>query len=876
MRLIDCYINNFGKISDKSFEFSSGINSFCYDNGWGKTTLCTFIRVMLFGFKNENKRDALENERKKYKPWVKGLYGGKLTLEAEGKKYVIARTFGDKVSEDNCEIREYETNKLTDELGTNPGQVLFGIDADSFVRSAYVSQSECGYQITDGINAKLGNLADNTDDINNYEKVMKKLTDKINELTPNRKTGSLKRINETITKLKSEIGARAALESEYFELTERINAVKKQESEIKQSLAELGQKMDSENLLREKMSEKKEYEGLIKSKAEREKEVADIKAEFKGKEPEEKLLRNYLEDCTLLSKKKGELESYRLSKEEKEFFDKLGRDFAGQIPGEEEVEKITSNIGKINVLEKEISDCEVPYEDKKRLEQLDKYFSESVPTVEEIDKMLSIVSYKSDVMSSVSAKETNLKIMEQTYEEKCGEQHNGYVKRRSMLLILAGVTAAVGAALGFLISALLFSVLLLPVVFIICAVIPEKKPETDRLLIKTREDLEKDKASLIEADRQLEEFKNKYSWPYEDTQISYSLMDMKKAVAEYRTLKSMNGNKNADLLRNDRDSLRELVYDFLNKYRVVVPGNEISEGLHKFIDKRKDYIYLKNKFDKYASVEAEITLLDKKISEFLVSMGITEKDDSAYGKEITRMLGRLAVYNNTKEELNKVIRAKQEFEENNPDYEQLLMIQEDKETTPVSQINEERIQKDALLEEVRETLQNYNKKSEELSALLSQISEKEEELDRTRIQYASEYDSYNDYCKVRDYLSKAKEIMTNKYTGPIRDGFAGYYETVANTGSEDFHLDSSINVTKEEAGMQRNIGCLSRGQQDLVYLCMRLALVDAMYKEEKPFIVLDDPFTNLDSDKQSRGRQLLEEVAGKYQVIYFTCHESRK
>ena len=56
---------------------------------------------------------------------------------------------------------------------------------------------------------------------------------------------------------------------------------------------------------------------------------------------------------------------------------------------------------------------------------------------------------------------------------------------------------------------------------------------------------------------------------------------------------------------------------------------------------------------------------------------------------------------------------------------------------------------------------------------------------------------------------------------------------------------------------------------------MRLALVDTMYQGEKPFLILDDPFVNLDEEKVAYGNILLLSVAKEYQVIYFTCHDSR-
>ena len=57
MKLIKCHIENFGKLSDFTYDFTDGCNTVCEGNGWGKSTLAAFLRVMLFGFRNEGKRD---------------------------------------------------------------------------------------------------------------------------------------------------------------------------------------------------------------------------------------------------------------------------------------------------------------------------------------------------------------------------------------------------------------------------------------------------------------------------------------------------------------------------------------------------------------------------------------------------------------------------------------------------------------------------------------------------------------------------------------------------------------------------------------------------------------------------------------------------
>ena len=53
MRLISCTIENFGKLNNVTYDFTNDCNTICEDNGWGKSTLASFIRVMFFGFKKE-------------------------------------------------------------------------------------------------------------------------------------------------------------------------------------------------------------------------------------------------------------------------------------------------------------------------------------------------------------------------------------------------------------------------------------------------------------------------------------------------------------------------------------------------------------------------------------------------------------------------------------------------------------------------------------------------------------------------------------------------------------------------------------------------------------------------------------------------------
>ena len=54
------------------------------------------------------------------------------------------------------------------------------------------------------------------------------------------------------------------------------------------------------------------------------------------------------------------------------------------------------------------------------------------------------------------------------------------------------------------------------------------------------------------------------------------------------------------------------------------------------------------------------------------------------------------------------------------------------------------------------------------------------------------------------------------------------------------------------------------------------ALIDNMYENEKPFIVMDDPFINLDEQNFKGAARVLKSISKDKQIIYFCCHESRK
>ena len=178
-------------------------------------------------------------------------------------------------------------------------------------------------------------------------------------------------------------------------------------------------------------------------------------------------------------------------------------------------------------------------------------------------------------------------------------------------------------------------------------------------------------------------------------------------------------------------------------------------------------------------------------------------------------------------------------------------------------------------EKVHNNIGNYNKTLENLQEEYDEWEENCAKLKELKSLQSTEKKKYEYVSIAKKKLELAKEVMTAKYADPIFQGFRQYYEMLSGDEAVHFHIDANTTVTVDELGKQRDTDTLSSGYRDLIGICLRIALVDAMYQEEEPPLIMDDPFTNLDDKKVNAGMDFVGKLAEKYQIIYFTCSASR-
>ncbi|MBQ8663969.1 MAG: AAA family ATPase [Eubacterium sp.] len=87
-------IISFGKIQNKKYTFSDGINVIYGENEAGKTTIQQFIKAMLFGLEKKRGRVAGADEYARYEPWEAPAYfSGSLIFETGGQQFLLERNF---------------------------------------------------------------------------------------------------------------------------------------------------------------------------------------------------------------------------------------------------------------------------------------------------------------------------------------------------------------------------------------------------------------------------------------------------------------------------------------------------------------------------------------------------------------------------------------------------------------------------------------------------------------------------------------------------------------------------------------------------------------------------------------------------------------
>lgn len=140
----------FGKFRERTIDLTSGLNLIEGPNEAGKSTIQSFITGMFYGFfQPGTKRRSYTPHRDKYRPWDQGSYRGVLVCKNEERSWRIERCF-DKDNETVNVYNDQTGDDLTLDFPYNPvtrqpqvGEKLLGLSKTAFNNTANIAQMTC-------------------------------------------------------------------------------------------------------------------------------------------------------------------------------------------------------------------------------------------------------------------------------------------------------------------------------------------------------------------------------------------------------------------------------------------------------------------------------------------------------------------------------------------------------------------------------------------------------------------------------------------------------------------------------------------------------------------------------------------------------------
>lgn len=243
MRINNLKINGFGKLKDREFKLSEGINLIYGENEAGKSSLLKFTTSMLYGAsKNKNGKEISDYDR--YKPWQTEEFSGKInyTLDS-GEEFEVYREFKKK----NPVIYNSNKEDISKDFAIDKTKGIdffteqTGVDEESFYSTAITEQEgiKLSRSSQNSIVQKISNLVSSGDDNISYKKSFDRISKRQNEEVGTDRT-SQKPINNVEKKIKKLLEDKRnleiyresiydnSLEKEQLKLEEKDEEIKKE------------------------------------------------------------------------------------------------------------------------------------------------------------------------------------------------------------------------------------------------------------------------------------------------------------------------------------------------------------------------------------------------------------------------------------------------------------------------------------------------------------------------------------------------------------------------------------------------------------------------------------------------------------------------
>lgn len=913
MRILHIRIENFGTISNLDLDCTQGLNIVLHPNGWGKSTLAAFIRTMFYGLEGGRKRDFAVNDRMRYQPWNKGFFGGEITFEVNGKRYVLNRDFGTKDSDGKFALFDALTGLPSKDYTENIGIELFGIDSESYKRTGFIDHDMIKYDgVNSTISSKVSTLSQ-TNDLNNFDKVDEDLKDYLNNHSPRKKNGSLYKLNEEIQVLNEECKKDSAYKTQLLDLEEKKKVEQKEEAQLKEKRSAVLEQQRKLGEKKGKITALRTLHALHEETMAREESTRENLALLGGILPSKEAPNTILKLVNDARKRKSALDQATESLDNTRY-ERLRKYFKEEPPTDEEVQKALEQLDLVKELlkenEKRSRDIETGQKTVENLRgaslALGKEKEEKKKQRDEV--LIAIEKQKAQMKEAKERFENERKIYEEKveqyhakqkeYEEECKKVEAlraqlSAKKKASGATLIPGIIAII---IGIAVAIVCFALKITPVLYVVAVVLvllgiillilsfagkksnvalpefpkaPSDAPLTPPVIPEILQF-----APVLEVPEDTARF---------DDEIRKNNEQETKCLKEIESLRGEIDSDKEKIL-----SLESELRTFLDRFAISYSRQDAQDVLYEMksrVGEFKEVTAAKEAQEEdIAKQKQELAALDVSLEEALHSLNKEFTDYESAQKFAGDLSLQIAAYDSAQSEYKQAKLKEDTYREENGEVARLydekgveeLAAEEDEEalseslTTQLNEINDG-------LDEKASHISSYNRNIETIYQELEQIEEKKERKEAKKEVYDEGLARYDQVAKTREYLQKSKESFIARFMSPIKDSFEKYYGvmTTADGNSADFRVDAQMNFTKKEEGSYHDIQSQSEGYSDMIGTCIRFALLDVMYQNERPVVVMDDPFVNLDEEHLKSAKEFLKQVSADYQIIYCTCHKDR-
>lgn len=898
-------VKSFGKLKNKEIELKDGLNIIYGENESGKSTLQSFIKVMLYGVCNKKGKKTL-SDRAKYTPLGESSFSGELLIEENGEEILIDRSFGKTKKYDDGNILNNITGeKINKYSWQEPGKDILNISSDGFKNTLFISQMGCTVESSkqDDVLNKIINILECGADEVSYKKIKNNLEENKKSLTNSRKTGKLDLLRIKESELLEERYKRIKIHEENIENELYLKGLKEKRTDLNLKIEQL--ELHKKNLKKSEL--KNEYENINEYLNKKEKLEEELKALLEE-------LKDVQDICDLkkLNNLRDEFKNYEFLKESlKEKEDKIEK-------LKESIYEYNEKLKSYGILNEISNNLETKLIEL-RIE--DDRLRENYKVIQKVkEELYQLNEKKDDFLSHLNALKLNddlvlqiEKDLEKYNNEKIYPSINANLKDEKNIIEEESKSFSrkiflfrVGEVISILLCAFLFisyfksenimtlalSILGMLLFIFLLAKSSLNKKEKDNISKRINEIDE-----LINEKKEIEVLKSKID-EYKQFLKVKDEYSIKETLEDYRFIKKeldilyveiKEKEKSLILLKEDETKEKILSNEaFIDKLLRVTGAVSIDEILELSREKKSQEDLLIRKKSEFNEVKEDLNQLnnrrleiEEKIKAYLENTSLQSIPlDEVHSRleeieaKIEYKEGLKNKLNSVEENCNLLLKGRDILEVKNG-----LLYEESEVENEVYNSEEE------ILNEIKlknNDLLNIEKEIKDVEYL---ISSKEltcrslflidEEIAEVKGKIKSLEKKLKGIEIATNYMEKAFKELQKSFGPVINKKVEDIFKDVTKGAYKDLRVSEDYNLVVKDTKSNKimDASYLSSGTYDQIYLALRLGIIDIIFEDKKVPIILDESFTQYDDNRLKTMLDIIYRRVYKNQIILFTCQK---